>query len=115
MSKGFITAALLIAIALFCLSFTRRLERERRLLAKLRKWGANEPGWSVALSELTPDERDAAETLAAGDAIRIHQGRISLQTAQLRTFRQKRMRLMITGGFGALLLAVLVAVLILRR
>jgi hypothetical protein len=115
MSRGFLTAAMLIAIALFCLSFTRRLERERRLLAKLRKWGANEAGWSVALGDLTPDERDAAESLVEAGVIKIHQGRISLRTAELRTFRQKRMRLMVMGGFGAFLLAVLVAVLILRR
>ena len=44
MTKGFISAAALIFIALVCLSFTRKLERERRLLTKLRKLGAINSG-----------------------------------------------------------------------
>ena len=35
--------------------------------------------------------------------------------AELGVFRRKRLRLMVLGGFGAFLLAILVAVLILRR
>jgi hypothetical protein len=40
---------------------------------------------------------------------------VRIRTAEARMFRQKRTRLMVVGGFGAFLLAVLVAVLILRR
>jgi len=38
--RGLASAAALIAIALACLTVTRKLERERRLLAKLRRRGA---------------------------------------------------------------------------
>jgi hypothetical protein len=40
---------------------------------------------------------------------------VSIRTVELGTFRRKRMRLLVMGGFGAFLLACLVAVLILRR
>jgi hypothetical protein len=122
----------LIAIALACLTVTRKLERERRLLRKLRKRGAVEPGWALPLDELTDDERDAAASLAnsglleiskragtlgqrgpAGDSLA--RSVVFIRTGELRGFRQKRMRLLVMGGFGALLLAVLVALLILRR
>jgi hypothetical protein len=109
--KGFISAAALIAIALTCLAITRKLERERRLLAKLRKRG----GVGIDLNELTDDERDAAGTLAAAGVLDIRQQRATIRTVELGAFRRKRMRLMIMGGFGAFLLACLVALLILRR
>ncbi len=154
--RGLVSVAALIAIALACLTVTRKLERERRLLRKLRKRGAVEPGWALPLDELTDDERDAAASLADSGVLEIgkqaiHAGTggaqgqrvpardslapaggsladrsvadrsvadrsvVFIRTAQLRGFRQKRMRLLIMGGFGALLLAVLVALLILRR
>lgn len=130
--RGFVSAAALIAIALACLTVTRKLERERRLLRKLRKRGAVEPGWALPLDELTDDERDAAASLAdsgvleigkqpAGDCLASRPvggakgHRVFIRTAQLRGFRQKRMRLLVMGGFGAVLLAVIVALLILRR
>ncbi len=149
--RGLVSAAALIAIALACLTVTRKLERERRLLRKLRKRGAVEPGWALPLDELTDDERDAAASLADSGVLEIgkqaiHAGTggaqgqrvpardslapaggsladrsvadrsvVFIRTAQLRGFRQKRMRLLVMGGFGALLLAVLVALLILRR
>ena len=46
--RGFASAAALIAIALACLAITRKLERERRLLAKLRKRAAA----GITLTEL---------------------------------------------------------------
>jgi hypothetical protein len=113
--KGLVSAAALIAIALTCLAVTRKLERERRLLAKLRKKGAVEPGWALPLEELTDDERDAADSLAATGLLAIRQQRVYVEQVELGMFRRKRQRLMILGGFGAFLLAVLVAVLILRR
>jgi hypothetical protein len=105
------SAAALITIALACLVITRKLERERRLLAKLRKRGAT----GITLTELTDDERDAAESLAATGVVEIRQERVFIRTMELTAFRRKRMRLMVMGGFGAFLLACLVALLILRR
>jgi hypothetical protein len=130
--RGLISAAALIAIALACLTVTRKLERERRLLRKLRKRGAVEPGWALPLDELTDDERDAAASLANSGLLEISKRAgtlgqrgpaadslarsvVFIRTGELRGFRQKRMRLLVMGGFGALLLAVLVALLILRR
>ena len=120
--RGLVSAAALIGIALACLTVTRKLERERRLLRKLRKRGAVEPGWALPLDELTDDERDAAASLADSGVLEIGKQpggamgqRAFIRTAELRGFRQKRMRLLVMGGFGALLLAALVALLILRR
>jgi len=133
--RGLVSATALIAIALACLTVTRKLERERRLLRKLRKRGAVEAGWALPLDELTDDERDAAASLADSGVLEIRRqpatgedslasrsvgratGRsvVFIRTAELGGFRQKRMRLLLMGGFGALLLAVLVALLILRR
>jgi hypothetical protein len=130
--RGLVSATALIAIALACLTVTRKLERERRLLRKLRKRGAVEPGWALPLDELTDDERDAAASLASSGLLEISKRAgtlgqrgpagdslarsvVFIRTGELRGFRQKRMRLLVMGGFGALLLAVLVALLILRR
>jgi hypothetical protein len=114
--RGLVSAAALIAIALACLTVTRKLERERRLLAKLRRRGAVDSGSpGIALEDLSDDERDAAESLAEAGVLEIAQKRVSIRTAELSTFRRKRLRLMVMGGFGAFLLACLVAVLILRR
>ncbi len=114
--RGRASAAALIAIALACLPVTRKLERERRLLAKLRRRGAVDSGSAgIALDELSEDERDAAEALAATGVLEIVQKRVSIRTVELGTFRRKRLRLLVVGGFGAFLLACLVAVLILRR
>jgi 2'-5' RNA ligase len=109
--KGLASAAALIAIALACLAITRKLERERRLLAKLRKRGAV----GITLAELTDDEREAAESLAAAGVLEIQRERATIRTVELGIFHRKRMRLMVMGGFGAFLLACLVALLILRR
>jgi hypothetical protein len=132
--RGLVSAAALIAIALACLTVTRKLERERRLLRKLRKRRAVEPGGArgLSLDELTDDERDAAASLANSGLLEISKRAgtlgqrgpaadslarsvVFIRTGELRGFRQKRMRLLVMGGFGALLLAVLVALLILRR
>ena len=113
--KGLVSAAALIAIALACLTVTRKLERERRLLAKLRRKGAVEPGWAFPLEELTDDERDAADSLVASRVLESRQKRVFIRPVELGVFRRKRLRLVVLGGFGAFLLAILVAVLILRR
>ena len=113
--RGLVSAAALIAIALACLAVTRKLERERRLLRRLRKRGAVESGWALPLDELTDDERDAAGSLAGTGVLEIRQQRVFIKTAELGGFRRKRMRLLVMGGFGAFVLAVVVALLILRR
>lgn len=120
--RGLVSAAALIAIALACLAVTRKLERERRLLRKLRKRGAVEQGWALPLNELTDDERDAAASLASSGVLEIGKApegstgpRVFIKTGRLSGFRQKRLRLVLMGGFGALLLAIVVALLILRR
>jgi len=119
--RGLASAAALIAIALACLTVTRKLERERRLLAKLRRKGAINSGSQptgasgISLDELSEDERDAAESLATAGVLEIQRQRVSIKTVELGAFRKKRLRLMVTGGFGAFLLACLVALLILRR
>lgn len=115
MTRGLVSAAALIAIALACLTVTRKLERERRLLAKLRRRGAVDPAGAIPVDELTGDERDAAESLAAAGVLEIGQRRCFIRTVELGMFRRKRLRLMVMGGFGAFLLACLVAMLILRR
>ena len=113
--RGLVSAAALIAIALACLTVTRKLERERRLLRKLRKRGALDAAHSIDLDELTEDERDAARSLGAAGVLDIQKRRCFIKPVELGTFRRKRVRLMVLGGFGALLLACLVALLILRR
>ena len=167
--KGLLSAAALIAIALVCLTVTRKLERERRLVAKLRRKGAVEPGWALPLEELTDDERDAADSLVASGVLEIRRSdplgetgrplgqpgrpmgqpgsptgqprrpmgqpgrpigqpgsptgqrgkpmgqRVFIRPVELGGFRRKRLRLVVLGGLGAFLLAILVAVLILRR
>jgi hypothetical protein len=124
--RGLALAAALIAIALACLSITRKLERERRLLAKLRRWGgrpsgalnsgaAGRPDPGIPLDELSEDERDAAESLATAGVLEIQRQRVSIKTVEMGAFRKKRLRLMVSGGLGAFLIACLVALLILHR
>jgi len=115
--RGLASAAALIAIALACLTITRKLERERRLLAKLRKRGGQPSGSdpSIPLDELSENDRDAAESLATAGVLEIQRNRVSIKAVELSAFRKKRLRLMVTGGFGAFLLACLVALLILHR
>ena len=117
--RGLALAAALIAIALACLTITRKLERERRLLAKLRNRGSQASGGrqtgGISLDELSEDERDAAESLATAGVLEIQHQRVSIKTVELGGFRKKRLRLIVSGGLGAFLIACLVALLILHR
>jgi hypothetical protein len=114
--RGLLTVACLVLIALCCISAVRKLERERRLLRKLRSGGASDSGGgSIPLSELTEDERDCAQSLSASGVLTIRQNRCYLQSGELPAFRRKRTRLALSGGLGALILALVVAVLILHR
>lgn len=109
--RGLLTVACLVLIALSCISVVRTLERERRLLKKLR---AN-PGNSVNLRDLTEDERDCAMSLAKAGVLTIRQNECYVRSAELSVFKRKRTRLALSGGVIALILAVLVAVVILHR
>ncbi len=111
-SRGFITAALLIVIALASIAVARRLEREYRLLAKLRA-GAATAG--ISDHELSEEERDTAHDLAAAGVLRGRDGRHYLDPGAAANFRGKRLRLAVGGALGALLFAVTLAFLLLRR
>jgi hypothetical protein len=113
--RGLLAVACLVLIALGCISVVRTLERERRLLRKLRALGAIDNGTAVPLDDLTEDERDCARSLAAAGVLFIRQHGCYLRSTEIPLFRRKRVKLALSGGLAALVLAVLVALLILRR
>jgi hypothetical protein len=113
--RGLFAVACLVFIALCCISVVRKLERERRLLKKLRGKGAVDSGSPVPLRDLTEDERDCAESLATAGILTIRPNGCYVRSAEMPVFRRKRMRLALSGGFAALVLALVVAVLILHR
>jgi hypothetical protein len=113
--RGLLAVACLVFIALCCISVVRKLERERRLLRKLRKAGALGAASAISLSDLSEDERDCAESLALSGVLTIRQDRCYLDSVQVPSFRRKRLRLALTGGLAAMVLALVVAVLILHR
>jgi hypothetical protein len=106
--RGLATAGSLILIALTCIAIAKRLERERRLLQKLREHGA------VSLDALTDDERQTAEHLRAAGVLRMDARRGYLEHAGLKQFRAKRVRFALTGALIALGLGVGVVYLFLR-
>jgi hypothetical protein len=114
-SRGFVTAALLVLIALSCLAVTRRLERERRFIARLRARHAASSPRALRRAELDPDEQDTARDLIGAGVVRLSGGEYFLEPRVLAGFRRKRLRLALTGALGALGLALLVTLLILRR
>jgi hypothetical protein len=113
--RGLLAVACLVVIALACLSVVRKLERERRLLRKLRGRAGTDESRPVPLDDLTEDERDCAQSLAMAGVLTIQQNKCYLRRSELPAFRGKRVRLALSGGFAALLLAILVAVLVLHR
>ena len=113
--RGLLAVACLVFIALCCISVVRKLERERRLLRKLRGRGAVDADRSVPLRELSEDERDCAESLAIAGVLTIRQNGCYVRSTEMPVFRRKRVRLALSGGFAALVLALVVAVLILHR
>jgi hypothetical protein len=106
--RGLATAVLLILIALTCVALSKRLERERRLLRKLRSEGA------VALDALTDAERDTAESLRVAGVLRTDGKRGYVQPEGLETFRRKRLRFALSGALIAMFLAAAIVVLLLR-
>lgn len=113
--RGLLALASLVFIALCCLSVLRKLERERRLLRKLRAKGAIDASSSVRLRDLTEDERDCVQSLTVAGVLTIRQNGCYLREAEMSVFRRKRTRLALSGGMAALILALAVAVLILHR
>jgi hypothetical protein len=109
--RGLLTVACLVLIALSCISVVRTLERERRLIKKLRAQG----GSPLLLRDLTDDERDCAKSLEKAGVLTIRQNECYVRSAELPVFKRKRVRLALSGGVIAFILAVLVAVLILHR
>jgi len=69
----------------------------------------------VPLRDLSDDERDCAKSLAGAGVLTIRQNECYVRSAQLPVFKRKRVRLALSGGVIALVLALVVAVLILRR
>jgi hypothetical protein len=113
--RGLLAVACLVFIALCCISVVRKLEREWRLLRKLRGRGALDAGSSLPLRELSEDERDCAESLAIAGVLTIRQNGCYVRSTEMPVFRRKRVRLALSGGLAALVLALVVAVLILHR
>jgi hypothetical protein len=113
--RGLLTVACLVFLALGCLSVVRSLERERRLVRKLRARGAINPSAAVPIDELTEDERDCARSLATAGVLNLKGRGCYLRSSELPLFRRKRVRLALSGALGVLALAVVLAVLILHR
>ena len=107
--RGFATAFLLIVIALTCIAFAKRLERERRLLRKLR-----ENRGTVSFDALSDDERDTAELLRQAGVLRKDSNRGYIRPDGLEAFKQKRIRLALSGALAALTLGVVIAFILLR-
>ncbi len=106
--RGFATAVCLILIALTCIAIAKRLERERRLLRKLRESG------TLSLEGLTDDERDTAEALREAGVLHMDRSRGYVKPEGLREFRRKRVRFALSGALIALVFAMLVAAILLR-
>jgi hypothetical protein len=111
-SRGFVTTALLIIVALLSLAVARRLEREYRLLRKVRARAA-QPG--LRTGELNEEERETALDLQSQGVLREHSGHYELDAAAYAAFRGERLRLALGGGLGAVLLAIAIAFVLLRR
>jgi hypothetical protein len=107
--RGLLTAACLVFIALICITVVRKLEREQRLLRKLRARRAIDPQSAVPLAALTPDERDCSISLAGAGVLTIRRDHCYIRVVEL------PLRLALSGALGATLLAVVVAALILHR
>ena len=97
------------------MAVTRRLERERRLIALLRQRDATAPERAIRIAELDPDDQGAARDLIGVGLVRRNGELCYLETAGVPAFRRKRLRLALAGAAAALGLAALTAILLLRR
>jgi hypothetical protein len=114
--RGLLTVACLVLIALVCVSIVRTLERERRLLRKLKAQAAVDVQSAVSLDRLTLDERDSAQSLAKAGVLTILHSRCYITSpTELHRFNRKRGRLGLWGGLCALLVAIVIAAVMLGR
>jgi len=96
------------------------MERDRRLLATLRRHRAFDFENAVPLDSLSPEQKESAESLSQTGVIAIRRGATGraacyMVQSEVPVFRRKRTRLALVGAIGALALAVVVALFILRR
>jgi hypothetical protein len=112
--RGFFTAACLILVALTCIAIAKRLERERRLLARLRGIQAYDAAHAVSLDRLNDDERDAAQALADAGVLRVEGNRCYIRQVELKSFKRRRLRVVLVGATAALFLGVVIFVVIMR-
>ena len=112
--RGFATAALLVLVALTCIAIAKRFEGERRMIRKLREFRASGAARSIPLDGLSEVERDTLERLREAGVLRMDRSHGYIDAEALKAFRSKRIRFALTGGLMALLLAILIAVVVLR-
>ena len=112
--RGFATAALLGLVALTCIAIAKRLEGERRMIRKLRQLRASDSPQPIPLEGLSEVERDTLERLRKAGVLRMDRTRGYIDPAALKAFKSKRVRFALTGGLFALVLAISIAVVVLR-
>ena len=114
--RGFATAALLVLVALTCIAIAKRLEGERRMIRKLRELRVDAPSAArpIPLDGLSEVERDTLERLREAGVLRMDKSRGYIDPAALKAFKGRRMRFALTGALTALVLAILIAVVVLR-
>jgi hypothetical protein len=113
--RGFATAGLLILVGLVCIAVSKRLEGERRMIAKLRELRDTNSTGAVPLDGLSVVERDTLERLREAGVIRMDRTQGHINPEALRAFRGKRIRFALTGVLFASALVVLIALFVLRR
>ena len=112
--RGFATAGLLILIALVCIATAKRLEGERRMIARLRELRDTDPTGAIPLEGLDDVECDTLERLREAGVIRMDRTSGYINPEALKAFKGKRMRFALTGALFALVLAIFVAYIVLR-
>ena len=113
--RGFATAGLLILVGLVCIATAKRLEGERRMIAKLRELRDPNSTGAVPLDGLSVVERDTLERLREAGVIRMDRTQGYINPEALRAFKGKRIRFALTGVLFASALVVLIALFVLRR
>ena len=113
--RGFATAGLLILVGLVCIAISKRLESERRMIAKLRELRDQNSTGAVPLDGLSVVERDTLERLREAGVIRMDRTQGYINPEALRAFKGKRIRFALTGVLFASALVVLIALFVLRR
>jgi hypothetical protein len=93
----------------------RRLERERRLIAKLTRQDAFDMARAVRVDQLTDDEQETARSLTTAGVLRGRGNARYIEPRGLTSFRRKRIGLALSGALAALIVAGLAAFIILHR